>query len=104
MLQSLVDQIDEVRKVPSAGENLPGIEMGESDRPEDAWGITILSRDFMILRVPAHELSPAERDEIERVRAERDEVMGSWAQFGGVWVDEQGGKRWIGVDPEPRSQ
>lgn len=60
--------------------------------------LAVASRDFMVLRVPSHELGDAEIATARERRGEIVEVMRSWADEGGAWVWEDGEKRWVGVE------
>ncbi|WVW85597.1 hypothetical protein I302_107635 [Kwoniella bestiolae CBS 10118] len=79
-----------------------------ADQITDIWSsngerMAIPSRDFMSLRIPSHELSNIEVDDIRRYKEEVDRVMGSWKEYGGVWVDlpKEIGRIWLGVEPAP---
>lgn len=58
----------------------------------------------MTLRIPAHELTTAEVDEMAAFGMEVKSIEEMWRRQGGVWVTdalEGGGKRWVGIDPAP---
>ena len=57
----------------------------------------------MVLRVPQHELTPAEIEDLQDAEKEIAAVMKSWAEDGGAYVEDPDGKRrWVGVEPEPK--
>ncbi|WWC93802.1 hypothetical protein V866_000638 [Kwoniella sp. B9012] len=88
IMQSLADQITEIWS-PVAEDKVVRM--------------AIPSRDFMSVRVPSHEISDIEQDDIRRYREELNGVMGSWKECGGVWVDlpKEVGRIWLGVEPAP---
>lgn len=63
----------------------------------------IPTRDFMVLRIAAHELDEVEIREYRELEEEVKEVMASWAEDGGAWVKEGESRRWVGVGDEPPS-
>jgi ribonuclease Z len=63
---------------------------------------TIAARDFMVVRLPAHELTDIERAESDARAREAAAVMASWEEHGGVWVGEEGQQVWIGVEDPPQ--
>lgn len=65
--------------------------------------LAVPARDFMVLRVPQHELTPAEIEDLQDAEKEIAAVMKSWAEDGGAYVEDPDGKRrWVGVEPEPK--
>jgi ribonuclease Z len=58
----------------------------------------IPARDFMIYRIPAHELTTAEEEEMSSFGKETSGVMESFEKEGGVWVGCGENKEWLGVD------
>lgn len=64
----------------------------------------MLSRDFMIVPLPGHELAQHEYQTVTDFRKQVLEVEHGWERQGGVYVPASGkGRRWIGIDPEPHS-
>lgn len=55
----------------------------------------------MVVRVPSHELSPIEEEEGSKLAEEAGRVMQEWKAHGGVWLEDAGVKRWVGVDAIP---
>ncbi|KAK8854758.1 hypothetical protein IAR55_003497 [Kwoniella newhampshirensis] len=80
IMQSLADQINDIW----AG--------GDDDRS------AVPARDFMVMRVPGHELSESESDDVRCYKRNAREVNRSWTEYGGVWLKREGeGRVWIGV-------
>lgn len=95
IMQSLVNQISAVWNGPSCVEHaVAGPEM-------HTVRLAVASRDFMVVRVPSHELSASEMETMRAARKETVQVMQSWADDGGVWVGEGEERRWVGVNPAP---
>ena len=91
-MQSLADQITAVW----TGRGLANGANGMSQTR----GRAIPARDFMVVRVPSHELSDLEIQEVERAGAEAERIMSDWQEYGGTWL-EDGQKTWLGVEPPP---
>ncbi|WRT68420.1 uncharacterized protein IL334_005396 [Kwoniella shivajii] len=87
IMQSLADQITEIWTKDDGVERM-----------------AIPSRDFMVLRIPGHELSQSEQEEIRTYRDGLEQVMESWKTHGGAWVTRAVGRIWLGVDPAPMRQ
>ena len=99
--QSLVDQIRAVADPsshrdqssrPSGGTR--GEETTNAARPR----MIVAARDFMVVRIPSHELSEIEVKNVIRAQDEAESVMSQWRENGGLWVDDEE-KRWVGVEP-----
>lgn len=88
IMQNIADQVNEVWNGNDEGE-------GEEQRQ------CVPARDFMIVRIPGHELDEVEVDEQREMGREVREVMASWAEDGGAWVKEGKEKRWVGVSEAP---
>ncbi|WWC71545.1 uncharacterized protein I206_105503 [Kwoniella pini CBS 10737] len=86
IMQSLADQITDI---------------WNTDGNDQIQRMAIPSRDFMTLRIPSHELSESEQEEIKTYRNEVEHVMRSWKENGGVWIPKENGKIWLGVDNPP---
>ncbi|WWC63315.1 uncharacterized protein I303_105915 [Kwoniella dejecticola CBS 10117] len=101
IMQSLADQITDIWT--SQTDQSDGQGVGEEDKVER---MAIPSRDFMNIRIPSHELSEGEQEEIKAYRLEVQEVMISWKDNGGVWVprDRDEGRVWLGVDRQPAAE
>lgn len=101
-MQSLADQVTavwarETQSLPTSN----GTENGTVSQHAKAIRRTIAARDFMIVRLPAHELTEIEQED-QAVRAkEAGEVLQNWQDHGGAWLDKDGTKEWIGVDGPP---
>lgn len=92
IMQSLANQVSAAWNGPDCAEHV-------LQGPEPHFvRLAVPSRDFMVLRVPSHELSDAEVATMRESRREIVEVMQSWADDGGAWVWEDGVKRWVGVE------
>ena len=106
ILQSLADQITEIWHAPGdhsthGANGTNGASDSEPVRTNGARAIP--ARDFMYIRVPSHELSESEIEEAEKAREEAERIMAGWKADGGVWMDEEGGRRWIGAEDAPES-
>ncbi|KAI9637497.1 beta-lactamase-like protein [Dioszegia hungarica] len=86
IMQNIADQVNEVWN---------GDGLGEVQRQ------CVPARDFMVVRIPGHELDEVEVDEQGEMGREVKEVMASWAEDGGAWVKEGKEKRWVGVSEAP---
>ncbi|KLT40699.1 hypothetical protein CC85DRAFT_287213 [Cutaneotrichosporon oleaginosum] len=96
IMQSLVNQISAIWNGPSCHDHaLQGPE-------PHLIKLAVAARDFMVLRVPSHELSESEVDAMRAAREDAVSVMKSWSCDGGAWVGEDHERRWVGVDPAPR--
>lgn len=95
IMQSLVNQISAVWNGPSCHDH--AVEGPERHLTK----LAIAARDFMVVRVPSHELSVFEMETLRAARKETVHVMKSWADDGGVWVGEGSERRWVGIDPAP---
>ncbi|WWC90691.1 uncharacterized protein L201_005628 [Kwoniella dendrophila CBS 6074] len=91
IMQSLADQITHIWS--------PSIEKDESGKSRMA----IPARDFMTIRIPSHDLSEQEAEEIKKYKEEVDQVNKSWKDHGGIWLPKETGKIWLGVNPPPIS-
>jgi ribonuclease Z len=105
-MQSMTDQIDAVWKGPERNPQ----EADNSDPSSGASGLShktadarrsVAARDFMVVRVPSHELSPIEEEEGSKLAEEAGRVMQEWKAHGGVWLEDARVKRWVGVDAIP---
>lgn len=97
-MQNIADQVSEVWNDRFAA---------EPSAPSGAETITrscIAARDFMVLRIPSHELDSGEREELRTARQEAQEVMRSWADHAGAWVQEGSARRWVGLDGAPATE
>ncbi|GMK53605.1 hypothetical protein CspeluHIS016_0101910 [Cutaneotrichosporon spelunceum] len=95
IMQSLVNQISAIWNGPSCHDHaLQGPE-------PHLVKLAVATRDFMVLRVPSHELSESEVEVMRAAREDAVRVMKSWSCDGGAWVSEGGEWRWIGVDAPP---
>jgi len=92
-MQSLADQITAVWTEGGSGT--------ETNGTSTARYRAIPARDFMVVRVPSHELSDLEVKDIERAETEADRVLSDWQEHGGTWVLENGQRRWVGVEQPP---
>jgi ribonuclease Z len=114
ILQSIAHQINESWLGDLSAASQPSIHPAvgsQPGEPSDPVGnlagaglarSAITARDFMVLRVPAHELVHSEADGMVKANNESAEVMATWEKYGGVWVPTgDAGRRWVGVDPEP---
>ena len=98
ILQALADQITAVWTGKSNDTN---DEDADKTTGVDALARAIPARDFMVCRVPAHELVDVEKEEAEKAKQESEKVMEGWMAEGGVWLEENGEKRWIGAESAP---
>lgn len=90
-MQSLANQI-------SAEWNGPDCAAHVLDGPQQhTVYLAVPARDFMVVRVPSHEVTDHERETLHNARREIIEVMKSWADHGGAWVEEEGQRRWVGL-------
>lgn len=88
-MQNIADQVDEIWNEPHS--------TGDAHQR----GRCIPARDFMVLRLTAHEVQGVELEERTESGRETKAVMGSWAENGGAWVEAEGGRRWVGVSDAP---
>ena len=98
ILQALADQITAVWTGKSNDTN---DEDADKTTGVDALARAIPARDFMVCRVPAHELVDVEKEEAKKAKQESEKVMEGWMAEGGVWLEENGEKRWIGAESTP---
>ena len=114
MMHDITDQIDEAwtdHVTSHRNGQTAGLDTSETAERQDKTRSIVTARDFMIMRIPAHELSPEEAEEIRRAKVEGDRVTEEWAERGGVWVDGSetagasldGQGRWVGYGPQPDS-
>lgn len=98
MMQSLADQINTIWNA-AANDGPAG---PSSSASKEHYRMAIPARDYMVLRVPSHDLSPDEIQDQDRHRREAEWVMRSFAELGGIWYEVEGEpRRWVGVEPEP---
>lgn len=89
--------------LPVATNGING-ENGENGQKKEYLKMAVPARDFMVLRVPQHELTANEIEDLQDAEKEIAVVMKSWAEDGGAYVEDSDGKRrWVGVDPEPKA-
>jgi ribonuclease Z len=101
ILQSIANQINE-SWLGGAAHSQMQVAGDSSDQAGLSERSAITARDFMVLRVPAHELVQSEADEMAKAKSESADVMRMWEEYGGLWVQTpDAGRRWVGVDPEP---
>lgn len=85
------------------GVDISDVENGANGEHKKYLKLAVPARDFMVLRVPQHELTPAEIEDLQDAEKEIAHVMKSWAEDGGAYVEDPDGKRrWVGVEPEPK--
>jgi hypothetical protein len=58
----------------------------------------------MVLRIPSHELSTDEVEMVDRTVQEARKVTREWSERGGVWVEGDKGRHWVGHVQAPGSQ
>ena len=117
MMHNIVDQIDgawtaasplhsgDVRVHDNAkGEPREGCngQNGHAEHRSAGSRAIVTARDFMVLRIPSHELSEAEREDVESTVQEARQVTEEWSRTGGVWVEHEKRRSWIGHGPAPR--
>lgn len=102
IMQSLANQVSMEWNRPACGEPNGG-PLGAEHPACDYLKLCVPSRDYMVMRVPAHELTKAEIEDLKEVEKENAAVMKSWAEDGGAYVvDLDGRRRWVGIEPEPK--
>ena len=111
ILQSLADQISEKWN----GNDHPKQIMGESSHSDQnelrlsspnapshaTYKMAVAGRDFMVIRIPSHELSDSEAMEMVGAANEARTVIGEWEMRGGLWVNDGATRRWVGVENPP---
>ena len=94
ILQSLAYQSSEkwngiVRLKPVNGESLHSYENRERLSSADAtYKMAVAARDFMVIRIPSHELTDSEVVEMEGAADEARMVIAVWEVIGGLWVGD----------------
>jgi ribonuclease Z len=95
IMQALVNQISAVWNGPECADHV--ISGPEQHRVR----LAVPARDFMVVRVPSHELTDSELEAMHAAREEIVEVTRSWACFAGAYVGTGEERRWVGYEPEP---
>jgi len=98
IMQALVNQISAEWNGPECSDHVLS---GPEQHPVR---LAVASRDFMVIRVPSHELTDSELAALHDHRTEIVEVVRSWADHAGAWVTEDGKRRWVGYEPEPGTE
>lgn len=114
MMHNIIDQIDEAWTaalppssgdihVHAKGEPEEGVNGQNGHAGEASAGprAIVTARDFMVLRIPSHELSEAEREDVESTVQQARHVTEEWSRTGGVWVELEKRRSWVGHGPAP---
>ncbi|WVR07503.1 hypothetical protein IAU60_004545 [Kwoniella sp. DSM 27419] len=96
IMQSIADQITAIwtAETEAHGAHGEGSASGQVER------LAVTARDFMMIHVPAHELSHREQEDIKAYKREAGRVTRQWAEHGGIQVEQQGKKVWLGTSTE----
>ncbi|WVQ81846.1 hypothetical protein IAT38_003973 [Cryptococcus sp. DSM 104549] len=99
IMQSLADQIWDICGEPIHPPNGPA-----PSQQTGSTGLVVPARDFMHIRIPAHDLTAGEKEDVKRYKTAADAVAAEWGQHDGIWLrSKTGERRWIGTGPEVTS-
>jgi ribonuclease Z len=94
-MQALANQISAVWNGPECQDH---VFAGPEQHPVR---LAVPARDFMVIRVPSHELTDSELVAMHAARTEIVQVVRSWACYDGAYAGEGAARRWIGYEPAP---
>ncbi len=80
ILNSIAEQVDNSWN-DTSHDAIPGTNAASFRR-------AIPARDFMVIRIPEHEVTEVEAEGIRRAAEEADRVVSEWEYYGGLWVEE----------------
>jgi hypothetical protein len=125
-MQSLANQINTIWSAAESSSKTPWADSKQMvnekedqvDRPDtpaasssgeaESVRMAVPARDFMVYRVPAHELTTNEIIEMKDFSREVKDIEEKWRKAGGVYVKQdtgdESGNRWVGIDPAPTSE
>ena len=98
ILHSLTSQISEICNYPSFQTSSSEGDTRHLSVTSSPLSMAIPARDFMIFRIPEHELSDGAAEEVRLAGEEARRVTREWEEHGGLWVGAGEDRRWIGVE------